>query len=32
MWFWGEKVMVDHKMLWFEDDFWAKNERKNARF
>jgi hypothetical protein len=32
MWFGGQKVDFDHNILWFENDFWAKNEQKNARF
>jgi len=32
MWFGGEKVGFDHKMPWFENDFWTKFEQKNALF
>ncbi len=32
MWFGGEKVEFDHKMLWFWRDFGVEIERKNALF
>jgi hypothetical protein len=32
LWFEGQKVDFNHNMLWFEGDFGAKNEQKNAVF
>ncbi len=32
LWFEGQKVEFDHKMLWFESDFEAKNRVENDVF
>jgi hypothetical protein len=32
MWFGGEKVGFDHKLLWFGRDFWAKKSEKMMFF